>query len=332
MSVDSSELQGIREALERIERSQKVLEKEIENLHYQMHRRHRRSWRETFEPQLWNFNQHPRRTLSVPPSYAAQATPADAPTIAIVTPALNHAEFLAATIESVLTQNYARLAYHVQDGGSADGTQDLLRTYDGRLRWGSEADQGQANAINRGFAEIDGELMGYLNSDDVLLPGTLAYVARAARERPDVDIFYGHRINIDRDGKEIGRCVLPPHNALALMWGDFVPQETMFWRRRVWEKTGPFDESFHFALDWDFLVRAQAAGFRFLRLPRFLACFRVHNRQKTFLLTDTFAGERTRIVDRNPGNGQKRARRAFKSYLRRQGLYHRLYKMGILKY
>ena len=70
------------------------------------------------------------------------------------------------------------------------------------------------------------------------------------------------------------------------MWGDFVPQETMFWRRRVWDKIGPFDESFHFALDWDFLLRAQAAGFRFLRLPRFLACFRVHNRQKTFLLTD----------------------------------------------
>ena len=69
MSVDSSELQGVREALERIERSQKVLEKEIENLQYQMHRRHRRSWRETFEPQLWNFNQHPRRPLSIPPSY-----------------------------------------------------------------------------------------------------------------------------------------------------------------------------------------------------------------------------------------------------------------------
>ena len=106
----------------------------------------------------------------------------------------------------------------------------------------------------------------------------------------------------------------------------------MFWRRRVWDKVGPFDASFQFALDWEFLLRAQAAGFRFQRLPRFLACFRVHNRQKTFLLTDTFGEERTRIRDRYLGSGQKPARRAFKSYLRRQGLYHRLYKMGLLKY
>jgi glycosyltransferase involved in cell wall biosynthesis len=332
MSVDPGELQRIRETLERIERNQTILEKEIESLHQKMHQLHRRSWRETFQSQLWNFSQHPSRPLSVPASYGKEAAPIDAPSIAIVTPSLNHVEFLRDTIESVLMQNYRPLAYHVQDGGSSDGTRQLLQCYEGKLRWNIESDKGQADAINRGFERVDGDLMGYLNSDDMLLPGTLAYVASAARDQPDVDIFYGHRINLDRDGKEIGRCVLPHHHALALLWGDYVPQETMFWRRRVWEKIGPFDPSFQFALDWEFLLRAQAAGFRFRRLPRFLACFRVHNRQKTFLLTETFAEERARIRDRYLAGGQKSARRAFKSYLRRQGLYHRLYKMGLLKY
>ena len=99
-----------------------------------MHRLHRRSWRETFQSQLWNFNQHPRRPLSVPPSYGTETAPTDAPSIAIVTPSLNHVEFLRDTIESVLLQNYRPLAYHVQDGGSADGTRQLLQSYDGRLR------------------------------------------------------------------------------------------------------------------------------------------------------------------------------------------------------
>src|SRR6516164_4023388 len=114
----------------------------------------------------------------------------------------------------------------------------------------------------------------------VLLPGTLAYVARAFRDNPDLDVVYGHRVYIDFHGFEIGRCVLPPHDAEILKWADYIPQETLFWRRRVWEKIGPFDESFKFALDWDFVIRAQTAGFAFRRLPRFLACFRIHNQQK----------------------------------------------------
>jgi glycosyltransferase involved in cell wall biosynthesis len=323
---------SIHEILERIERRQAAAEWQVEELRKQVFALRRRSWRQQLSPQLWNFHQYPPRTLSVPQSYDAETPAAETPSIALVTPSFNQAEFLGATIESVRLQNYPALTYHVQDGNSTDGTCDLLKSHDRQLRWHSESDEGQANAINRGFKRADGSLMGYLNSDDVLLPGALSYVARWALARPDVDIFYGHRIFIDASGKEIGRCVLPRHDPVALEWSDYIPQETMFWRRRVWDKIGPFDESLEFALDWDFIMRAQTAGFRFMRLPRFLACFRVHAGQKTFLLADTGREESAKIQERYIRGGRDRARRAFRSYLRRQGIYHRLYKLGILEY
>jgi len=110
--------------------------------------------------------------------------------------------------------------------------------------------------------------MAYLNSNDTLLPGTLSYVARFFRDRPDVDIVYGHRIFVNEDGLETGRAVFPPHDAKALQYLGYVPQETMFWRRRVWDKIRPIDQSFRFALDWDFMLRAQQQGFTLVRLPR----------------------------------------------------------------
>ena len=123
--------------------------------------------------------------------------------------------------------------------------------------------------------------MAYLNSDDVLLPGTLACIAGFFEQRPDIDFVYGHRIFIDYAGLEIGRAVLPAHNSEALKYAGYVPQETMFWRRRVWDKVGPMDNGFHYAMDWDFMLRAEAAGFKMERMRRFLACFRVHDEQKT---------------------------------------------------
>ena len=219
--------------------------------------------------------------LTVPASYYAETPPQNAPRIAIVTPSLNHAAYLKQTIDSILGQQYPNLAYFVQDGVSEDGSVDILNSYSGQLAWCSEPDTGQANGINRAFEKIDGDIMGYINSDDMLLPGTLSYVARFFQQHPTVDVVYGHRICIDRDGSEIGRWVVPQHDLEAVKWADYIPQETMFWRRRVWDAVGPFDESFNYALDWDFILRAQAEGYRFRRLPRFLACFRVYDEQKT---------------------------------------------------
>jgi len=237
-----------------------------------------------FSTRLGLVQQYPPTELEVPASYYAEIPPPNAPRIAIVTPSLNHAAYLEQAIDSILGQEYPNLAYFVQDGVSKDGSVDILNSYNSQLAWRSEPDTGQANAINRAFEKVNGDIMAYINSDDLLLPGTLSYVARFFQRNPKVDVVYGHRICIDRDGSEIGRWILPQHDLEAVKWADYIPQETMFWRRRVWDAVGPFDESFHYALDWDFILRAQAQGFRFRRLPRFLACFRVHVEQKTLAL------------------------------------------------
>src|SRR5262249_20811720 len=169
-----------------------------------------------------------------------------------------------------------------------DETQTILERYRHRLaHCDIRRDRGQAHALNLGFRHATGDILAYLNSDDMILPGTLAYVARFLRSHPGVDVVYGHRVILDEQDREVGRWLLPPHDDAVLPWVDFVPQETLFWRRRIWERVGAcFDESFQFALDWDLLLRFRAAGARIVRLPRFMGAFRLHSRQKTNTLMD----------------------------------------------
>lgn len=180
----------------------------------------------------------------------------------------------------------------------------------------------------------DIDIMAYLNSDDTLMPGAVAYVASFLQNNPAVDIVYGHRIVIDHNGQEIGRAVMPPHDALALKYIGYVPQETMFWRRRVWEAIGPIDETFRFALDWDFMIRAQRAGFKFARLPRFLGCFRVHTEQKTSAMLGVGLEEMEKIRIRENGHGITRAdmRRFVFPFLAKQFVYHWLHRSGAIGY
>lgn len=280
-------------------------------------------------PPIWTFQQYnPRPLLSQ--RIISPALQQPLPRVAIVTPAYNHAQFLRATIDSVLDQNYPALAYHVQDGGSLDGTVELLRSYGSRISWRSQADKGQGNAINLGFASMpdDSDIMAYINSDDMLMPGAIAYIASFFQNNPAIDIVYGHRIVIDHNGQETGRAVMPPHDALALKYIGYVPQETMFWRRSVWGKIGPIDETFRFALDWDFMIRAQSAGFKFVRLPRFLGCFRVHPEQKTSAMLAVGLEEMEKIRIRENGHGMTRAdmRRFVLPFLAKQFGYHWLYR------
>jgi Glycosyl transferase family 2 len=291
----------------------------------------RRRW---LRPPLWTFEQYAPRRLTLNPSYAREKPPAHLPLMAIATPTRNYRRFLRTTIESVLSQSYPHLAYHVQDGNSTDGTVELLGSYGSRFSWRSEQDGGQTEAINRAFATLDGDIMGYLNSDDALLPGTLFYVGRAFENRPDIDLLYGHRVFIDSEDLEVGRAVLPPHDPRAIYWADYIPQETLFWRRRVWDAVGPFDETFSYAFDWDFILRAQAAGFKFLRVPRFLACFRVHDAQKTAVLYETGRQEMQRLRKRYLGRepGQREILRAISPYLARQFAVHHLYKWNVIRH
>jgi len=255
--------------------------------------------RRVFRFGLHRPRQHRPRALTIPASYHREELPSDAPSFAVVTPSYNSAPFLRAAIDSVLAQGYPRLRYLVLDGGSSDGTPEMLSGHGGKFDWLSEADDGQAHAVNKGFARIGGEIMGWLNSDDLMLPGTLAYVARFFARSPEVDLVYGHRIFIDSAGRETGRCVLPAHDQDALTFFDYIPQETLFWRDRVWAAVGPLDSSFHYAMDWDFVLRAMEAGFTFRRLPRFLGCFRVHPEQKTSMLRTLGEAEADRLRRRH---------------------------------
>lgn len=253
-------------------------------------------------------------------------------TLALVTPSFQQAPFLQATLRSVQDQRYPWLDYFVQDGGSRDGSVGILRDWPGGLRWESRPDQGQTQAINRAFQNVQGEVMGWLNSDDLLLPGALNYIARFFLEHPEIDVVYGHRVMIDREGREIGRWVMPPHRDDILSWGDLIPQETLFWRRQLWERVGGLDETFQFAMDWDLLLRFRDAGARFALLPRFLGGFRVHRAQKTSsTLLTVGRREMDRLRLRSLGRKVSDAEifEATVSYYRRAKLEHLLYRLGL---
>lgn len=330
--MDEELRQRLEQRLEQLENRIALLERNLDLITAGQRRTSLRSlWR---RPPMWTFEQHPPRLLNLKAFKSAPTIPENAPRIAMVTPSYNHAQYLGATINSIVSQAYPNIYYHVQDGVSIDGTLDLLKSYGNGISWKSEPDKGQSNAINLGFAGVDCEIMAYLNSDDVLLPGTLAHVVNYFMSHPDVDIVYGNRIFIDREGLEVGRAVLPHHDGKVLQYADYIPQETMFWRKRVWDRIGPIDESFHYAMDWDFILRAQAAGFKFVRLPRFLSCFRIHDAQKTAATYAVGVKEmgilRRRVLGFDPTHMQ--IRRAIASYLLKQVAYHYGYKSGLLRY
>jgi glycosyltransferase involved in cell wall biosynthesis len=290
--------------------------------------------RRSFGPYLGVLHQYPPRRWR-PPAPFRGSLPSPPPVISVVTPSYNQARFLPRTVESVLGQCYPRLEYIVQDGGSTDGTPALLERYRARLaHCESRRDNGQADALNRGFRRATGEVLAYLNSDDLLLPGALACVADYFRRHPEVDVLYGHRIIIDPEDHEVGRWVLPPHDDDVLSWSDLVPQETLFWRRGIWEAVGGrVDESFRFALDWDLLLRFRAAGARFARVPRFLGAFRVHPAQKTSAWMDGIGRmEIDRLRRRCHGRGvtEEEVTRQVRPYLRRHMAHHLLYRAGVL--
>ncbi|MGO4199853.1 glycosyltransferase family 2 protein [Rhizobium sp. YAF28] len=228
------------------------------------------------------FHQYPPRPLSIS-TIAQSGDDRNLPQISLVTPSFNQARFVSMTIESVLSQNYPALQYILQDAVSSDGSQAILENYLGRgVDIIVEADKGQTNALNRGFARSCGEIMAYLNSDDMLLPGTLHLVGRYFRDNPSVEVIYGNRLIVDELGNEIGRWILPGHDEEVLRFIDYVPQETMFWRRNLWDRAGAgFDEHFHFAMDWDLILRFMRAGAVFNHVPGLFGLFRVHGDQKS---------------------------------------------------
>jgi glycosyltransferase involved in cell wall biosynthesis len=205
------------------------------------------------------------------------------PSISLVTPSLNQGKFIRATIESVLSQGYPDLEYRVQDGGSTDGTLAVLLQFQDRVPFVSEKDAGQADAINRGLAGATGEVLGYLNSDDVLRPGALAAVGEAFASDPELVFVWGRAAYVDEDGKTVSPYLSRPDAIERLADACFVAQPAAFFRRRVWDEVGPFDTSLHHTMDYDYWLRiaARYPASRMRFLDRELAGCRMHADAKT---------------------------------------------------
>ncbi len=199
----------------------------------------------------------------------------DRPRFAIVTPSYNTAKYLGVAIRSVLDQDYPNLDYLVMDGGSTDGSVDVLRSFGERIRWVSEKDAGQADAIRRGFEQTEGEILTWLNSDDSFCPGAFNAVADFFADNPDVDVVYGDANYVDQGGELISRCVhVEPFDRERLFrYSDFIVQPAAFFRRRAYEAVGGVNPQFHWALDYDLWLK-MAPKVRFSYLPQVLANYR----------------------------------------------------------
>ena len=204
--------------------------------------------------------------------------------ISLVTPCFNAARFIAETIESVLAQDVPGLEYIILDGGSNDGTADIIRRYESKLAWWiSEPDKGQTSAINRGLARATGDVLGFLNADDMLVPDALRAVLDTFARRPEVELAVGEVEWIDATGSRLGLHAGEIENLSDVLdiyrvwWGkrQWVQPE-VFFRRSLWERIGAFDEKYHLAFDFDYWVRCFRAGARVARVPTPLARFRLH--------------------------------------------------------
>lgn len=205
----------------------------------------------------------------------------------IITPSFNQGRFIEETIESVLGQDYPDLEYLVMDGGSTDETVEILRRYEGRLKWTSEKDRGQSDAINKGIRRATGEVIAYLNSDDLYEKGALRRAGEYFLERPESLWMTGRCRIIDIQGKEVRQSITAYKNFLLSRYGynillvtNFISQPATFIRKKAFDSLGLFDESQHRVMDYDFWLRVgrmQPPGI----LDEYLAAFRVHPGSKT---------------------------------------------------
>lgn len=214
------------------------------------------------------------------------------PRITIVTPSYNQGRFLEPALRSVLLQRYPNLELVVMDGGSVDGSVAILERYARHLaHWQSAGDGGQADAIASGFERATGAIWGWLNSDDILLPGALFHVARELVRRPKVDVLYGNRLVIDEDGAVVGRHVWPwllsRHHWAR---GQPLAQECCFWRAGVYRRVGGIDRTRFFVMDYDLFFRMWEVG-RFRKTPAYLGALRVHAESKNARHADVWRRE-----------------------------------------
>jgi len=220
------------------------------------------------------------------------------PKISIVTPSYNQAQFLERTILSVLNQNYPNLEYIIIDGGSTDGSVEIIKKYEKYLSfWVSEKDKGQADAINKGFKKSSGEILAWLNSDDTYLPGTFFKIAKLFERNNSIDMIYGNTYIVDNNDKLIfeHRAILFHLNTHIII-GGILKQPNTFWKRDIYKAVGEINSRYIFCLDYELFIRIAKKG-KIKQTKDFLACFRVHEHSKSNLIQDIRLQERGKIIN-----------------------------------
>lgn len=225
------------------------------------------------------------------------------PRITVVTPSYNQGKFLEETILSVINQDYPNLEYFIIDGGSTDNSIDIIKKYGDKIDWWvSEPDQGQSDAISKGFKRARGRILCWINSDDILLPEALDKIARAYTRRDDIDIFTGNTIYIDKNDFITRRCIkVPRMRWFFYKFGvGYFSAPAVFFKKELYEAVGGLDINLHLSMDIDLWHKFRLAKARVFHIKDYLGCFRVHTQSKTgsFRLKDkkAFENPETTIV------------------------------------
>jgi glycosyltransferase involved in cell wall biosynthesis len=203
------------------------------------------------------------------------------PKISIVTPSYNQALYLEQTILSVIGQNYPNLEYIIIDGGSNDGSVDIIKKYEKHLAyWVSEKDKGQSDAINKGFARATGDIIGWLNSDDYYMAGILHFVSQKLNPN-ELQLLFGNCVHIAENKSQIIGSNVMGSEKYDIRYGDFIYQPSSFWTKKSWDEVGNLREDLHYVFDWEWFIRSQQAGVKFIPTPKYLSVYRIHDAHKT---------------------------------------------------
>ena len=219
------------------------------------------------------------------------------PLVSIVTPSFNQGQFIEETIKSVLNQDYPNIEYIVMDGGSTDGTVEILEKYKDRLTYVSEKDKGQSDAINKGWRRAKGDIVAWLNSDDTYCPGAVRKAVEAFEQNPEAGLVHGNCNVTDASGRTIYRMRSRPVDLSDLLCFTIIHQPTVFLRRSVIESVGFLNPDLHFLMDHDYWVRT-AFRFPLHHIPEFLACAREHPDAKSVAQGNQFSKDALTILDR----------------------------------